>query len=170
MFLLIAAVFLHPAGLLAVLVIAALVLHVKAILLAGAGALLFGTFTHSIGVLYKSQEGTIANTTESQVGNAEEGLDPTVPAATTDQVEPLNIIVANIKMCCLFSTATDLTVKTYASGVLKQTIALTAGKQLTWVVGSTFANPFTDNFDTMKLTNADPVKSTVFKARFLLTD
>jgi hypothetical protein len=61
-------------------------------------------------------------------------------------------------------------VKTYAAGVLKQTIALAAGKQLVWNSSSAFANPFTNDFDTMKLTNADVSKSTNFKARFLLTD
>jgi hypothetical protein len=159
--------------LLAMLVIFALVTHPAGLILllaAISSALVFGTFTHSIGVLYKSQEGTIANTTDSQTGNAEEGIDVAVPAATTDQVEPLAITVANIKMCCLFSTITDLVVKTYAAGVLKQTINLTAGKQLTWVLGSTYANPFTNDFDTFKVSNADPVKVTNFKARFLLTD
>ncbi|SRR6266498_1469931 len=126
-------------------------------------------FTHSVGVVYKSQEGTIANTTDSFVGNAEEGLDVAVPASTTDQVEALAITVANIVSVCLFS-AVALTVKTYAAGVLKQTIALPAGKQLTWNNASSFANPFTNDFDTMKVTNADLTKATTFKARFLLSD
>jgi len=126
-------------------------------------------FTHSIGVLYKSQEGTIANTTESFSGAAEEGVDVSVPAATTDQAEAINITIAKLQSLCLFS-ALALTVKTYAASVLKQTITLTAGKQLVWDVNSTFANPFTNDFDTLKLTNADPTKATTFKARFLLSD
>jgi hypothetical protein len=128
-----------------------------------------GSFTHSVGVTYKSQEGTITNTTESFTGDAEEGIDTTVPAATTDQVEACPITVAKITSCCMYS-AVALTVKTYAAGVLKQTIALAAGKQLVWNSSSAFANPFTNDFDTMKLTNADVSKSTNFKARFLLTD
>jgi hypothetical protein len=144
---------LHPAGLFAIL-----------------GFLMIGmAFTHSVGVQYKSQEGTIANTTDSFNGNAEEGMDVAVPANTVDQVEALAITVANIVSLCLFS-AVALTVKTYAAGVLKQTINLPAGKQLVRNNTSSFANPLTDNFDTMKLSNADLVKATTFKARFLLSD
>jgi hypothetical protein len=144
---------LHPAGLLAILC-----------------SLMIGmAFTHSVGVQYKSQEGTIANTTDSFNGNAEEGMDVAVPASTVDQVEALAVTVANITSLCLFS-AVALTVKTYAAGVLKQTINLSAGKQLVWNNASHFANPFTDNFDTLKLSNADLVKATTFKARFLLSD
>jgi hypothetical protein len=148
----------------------ALVIHPIGLMTALSLSLLFGmAFSHSVGVLYKSQEGTIANTTDNFTGNAEEGIDVTVPAATTDQVEALSVTVANIVSLCLFS-AVALTVKTYAAGVLKQTINLPAGKQLTWNNASSFANPFTNDFDTMKLTNADPTKSTTFKARFLLGD
>jgi hypothetical protein len=127
-------------------------------------------FTHSIGVLYKSQEGTIANTTDPFTGNAEEGLDVNVPAATTAQAEALAITVANLVSLCLFSTTTAVVIKTYAAGVLKDTINLAAGKQLVWNNASTFANPFSVNFDTIKLDNADPTKATTFKARFLLSD
>jgi hypothetical protein len=148
------ALMLHPAGLIAVLASLGLV-----------GM----AFQHSVGVLYKSQEGTIANTTDAFNGNAESGIDVAVPATTVDQVEPLAVTVANIVSLCLFS-AVALTVKTYAAGVLKQTINLPAGKQLVWNNASSFANPFTDNFDTIKLSNADPVKATTFKARFLLSD
>jgi hypothetical protein len=126
-------------------------------------------FTHSIGVLYKTKEGTISSTTQSFTGNGEEGLDVSVPAATTAQAEPLTVTVANIVSCCLFSNLA-LTVKTYLAGVLKDTIALAAGKELTWYQGSQAAIPFSSNFDTMKLDNGDPVKAAGFKATFLLTD
>ena len=126
-------------------------------------------FTHSIGVLYKSAEGTIANTTESFTGAAEEGVDVSVPAATTDQAEAINVTIAKIQSLCLFSPLA-LTVKTYAATVLKQTITLTAGKQLVWDTNSTFANPFTNDFDTIKLSNADPTKAAAFKLRVLLSD
>lgn len=125
------------------------------------------SYKHSIGVLYKTTEGTIANTTEDFLGDENEGIDTTVPPATTDQVEELSIDVSAIVSCAMFS-AVALTVKTYAAGVLKQTIVLTAGKMVLWDHNSSFANPFTDDFDTMKLTNADVTKSTNFKARFLL--
>jgi hypothetical protein len=144
---------LHPAGLLAIL-----------------GSLMVGmAFQHSVGVLYKSQEGTIANTTDAFNGNAEAGLDVAVPANTVDQVEALAVTVASLVSLCLFS-AIALTVKTYAACVLKQTINLPAGKQLVWNNTSSFANPFTNDFDTIKLSNADPVKATTLKARFLLSD
>jgi hypothetical protein len=126
-------------------------------------------FTHSVGVLYKSQEGTITNTTDSYIGNAEEGLDVSVPAATTDQAEAISVTVANIVSLCLFSPLA-LTVKTYAGATLKDTIALAANKQIVWTNTSPYANPFANNFDTIKLTNADPTKAAAFKARFLLSD
>ena len=126
-------------------------------------------FTHSIGVLYKSPEGTIANTTESFTGAADEGVDVSVPAATTDQAEGCSVDVSKLVSLCLFSQLA-LTVKTYAGGTLKQTVNLTAGKQLVWDQNSSYANPFTDDFDTIKLSNADPTKATAFKARFLLSD
>ena len=147
------ALLLHPVGLISLL-----------------GTLLVGmAFTHSVGVLYKSQEGTISNTTTSFVGNAEEGLDVSIPPATTDQAEAISITVANLVSFCLFS-ALAVTVKSYAAGVLKQTVTLAAGKELVWYSGGTFTNPFTNDFDTLKITNADPTKATTFKARFLLTD
>jgi hypothetical protein len=147
------ALLLHPVGLISML-----------------GTLLVGmAFTHSVGVLYKSQEGTISNTTTSFVGNAEEGVDVSVPAATTDQPEAIAITVANLVSFCLFS-ALAVTVKSYAAGVLKQTVTLAAGKELVWYAGGGFTNPFTNDFDTLKITNADPTKATTFKARFLLTD
>jgi hypothetical protein len=158
--------------LLAMFVVLALAVHPAGLLLLLAmlaSSLVFGTFTHSVGVLYKSQEGTISNTTSSFVGNAEEGLDVSIPAATTDQPEAIAITVANLVSFCLFS-ALAVTVKSYAAGVLKQTITLAAGKELVWYNGSTFTNPFTNDFDTLKITNADPTKATTFKARFLLTD
>jgi len=147
------ALLLHPVGLISLL-----------------GSVLVGmAFSHSIGVLYKSQEGTISNTTQAFTGNAEEGVDVSVPAATTAQAEALAVTVANIVSCCLFSNLA-LTVKTYLGGTLKDTIVLAAGKELTWYQGSQAAIPFSANFDTIKLDNADPTKAATFKARFLLTD
>src|SRR6266567_5517250 len=100
------------------------------------------SYTDSIGVQYKSAEGTITNTTENFTGDAHEGVDTTVPPATTDQVEGCSVDVSKIVSCCLFS-AVALTVKTYAAGVLKDTIALLAGKQIVWTNTSPYANPFT---------------------------
>jgi len=125
------------------------------------------SYKHSVGVLYHSPEGNIANTTEDFLGDENEGIDTTVPPTTVDQVEELSIDVSTIVCCCLYS-AVALTVKTYAAGVLKQTINLRAGKQIVWDENSPFANPFTDDFDHMKLSNADLTKATNFKARFLL--
>jgi hypothetical protein len=126
-------------------------------------------YTHSVGIQYKSPEGTIANTTEDFHGDFNEGIDTNVPPSTVDQVEACPVTVAKIVSCCIFS-AVAVTLKTYAAGVLKQTIPVAAGKQITWGNTFTFACPFTDNFDTMKISNADPAKNTNFKARFCLTD
>lgn len=128
------------------------------------------SFSHSVGVLYRSAEGTIANTTETNVGNMETGLDVVVPNSTTDQVEPIAVDVSRIQSFCMYSSATALTIKTYASAVLKQTLVIAAGQQETWTLNSPFTNPLTDDFDTIKLTNADGIKSTTFKFRCLQND
>lgn len=155
-------VLLHPVGL------AFAVLASKGLAsLLGSIALLYGmALTYSVGVQTKTPEGTIANTTESFNGNVGAIVDAVVPAATVDQVEACSVKVANLVMCILFSPLA-VTIKTYEAGVLKQTMALAAGKQLVWDQNSTFANPFTDDFDTMKISNADVAKSTTVKARFL---
>ena len=127
------------------------------------------SLTYSIGIQTKTPEGTIANTTDSFVGNAASIVDAAVPAATTDQVEACSVKVANLVMCVLFS-AVALTIKTYEGVTLKQTIALPAGKQMLWDQNSTFANPFVDDFDSIKISNADPSKATTLKARFLMSN
>ncbi len=127
------------------------------------------SYTDSIGIQYKSAEGTITNTTESFTGDAHEGIDTTVPAATVDQVEGCSVDISKIKSCVLYAPLA-VTVKTYLATVLKDTIPLVANKQLVWDINSTFALPFSSDFDTMKVSNADLTKSTAFKARFLLTD
>jgi hypothetical protein len=128
-----------------------------------------GVYTHSVGVTYKTPEGTITNITESFTGEGEAGVDTTIAAATTDHAEGCSVDVSKIVSCCMFS-ALDTTAKTYAAGVLKQTFSLVAGKQMVWKSSDVAANPFTDDFDTLKITNGDGTKSTTFKARFLLTD
>jgi hypothetical protein len=127
------------------------------------------SLTYSVGVQTKTPEGTIANTTDNFIGNAASIVDASIPAATADQVEACAVTVANLVMCVLYSVLA-LTIKTYAAGVLKQTINLPAGKQMVWDTNSTFDNPFTDNFDELKISNADGTKATTLKARFLMSN
>src|SRR2546430_243046 len=108
-------------------------------------------FTHSVGVLYKSDQGTIANTTESFTGNAESGVKADIPAGSTDLAFVVPLVTrVNVVSCCLVSTLAT-TVKTYLATVLKDTLTLAAGKQLEWDSNSAAPNPFTSNFDEIKV-------------------
>jgi hypothetical protein len=127
-------------------------------------------FTHSVGVLYKSDEGTLANTTESFTGNAETGIKADVPAGAIDQSYKVpTVTVLNIVSCCMVTTLAT-TVKTYLATVLKDTLALTAGKQLVWDSNSAAPIPFTSNFDEVRVTNPDNSKITPFRLAVLLTN
>jgi|ERR1700687_2761465 len=127
------------------------------------------SLTYSLGVQFKTPEGTIANTTESFTGNTGSVVDTSIPAATTDQAENCNVVIADLVAFVLFAPLA-VTVKSYKATVLKQTVDLAAGKQLVWDTNSTFTNPFTDDFDTLKISNADLTKATIFKARFLMSN
>ena len=123
-------------------------------------------FTHSIGVTYKTDEGTIANTLDSFTGDAEQGLDVTIPASSTIR-ENVQVYQSEIVSFCLWSKLA-LTVGLYKNNSLVQTISLGANKQLNWDNGLANSNPITADFDSVHLTNPSITTATAFKARFLL--
>lgn len=122
------------------------------------------SFTHTIGVTYKTAEGTIASTTDTYTADAEYALDDTVAASTTNKEFDLSLTKANIKSMVLYSDQA-VTIKTNST-VASDTIVLAAKVQLVWNTDSQFSIPFSGNITKFFITNSGGVAANI-KFRFL---
>ncbi|SRR6266704_3225666 len=123
-------------------------------------------FTHTIGLTYKNDAGTVIGTSVAYVDDAEVNLEDTVPAGTTNKQFDLPITVANIKSMVIFSTQ-DLTLKTNSINAAQETITLKAGKGEIWTVDSVAPLPFAGNITKFFCTNSGLADAT-FKFRALV--
>jgi hypothetical protein len=123
------------------------------------------SFTHSIGVTYKTAEGTISSTTDTYTADAEYALDDVVAASTTNKEFDMALTGANIKSMVLYSDQA-VTIKTNSTGSPSDTIALAAKIQLVWNTDSHFSLPFAGNVTKFFVTNAGGVAANL-KFRFL---
>lgn len=97
-------------------------------------------FTHTVGITYHTDAGTIATTTDSYTGDAEESFTGILAQSTSNQAIALGLTVANIKSLIFFSTQ-DATIKTNSASAPVHTINLKANKQVVWNTDSTMTSP-----------------------------
>jgi hypothetical protein len=124
-------------------------------------------FTHSIGIIYKNDAGTIASTTDTYVDDSESNVDITVTAGLSNkEVDIGSLVVAKIKSMVLFAT-TDMTLHLNTTG--GTAITLAASKQLVWTIDHVEANPFLGDTPILKFYLTNPgTKDGNFKFRCLL--
>lgn len=123
------------------------------------------SFTHSVGITYKTAEGTISSTTDTYTADAEMALDDQVAASTTNKEFDLSLTQANIKSMVLYSDQA-VTVKTNSATSPSDTINLAAKIQLVWNTDSHFSIPFSGNVTKFFITNSGGVAANL-KFRFL---
>lgn len=122
-------------------------------------------FTHTLGVTYKTDAGTITSTTDTYTADAELDIDDTVAASTTNKEFDLSVTIANVKSMVLYADQA-VTVKTNSATSPQDTISLAAKKQLFWNIDSHDSIPFAGNLTKLFVTNSGGVAAN-FKVRFL---
>ncbi len=110
-------------------------------------------FTHTLGISYHTDAGTIATTTDVYTGDAENDLEEVVAGATVNKEYDMAITVANIKSMVLFSSQA-VTIKTNSTVAPGNTVSLLANKQVVWNTDSVMTKPF--SVDTTKLFISNP--------------
>jgi hypothetical protein len=125
-------------------------------------------FTHSIGVVYKNDEGAITSTTHTYTNDTEQGVDALVPAGATNKEWDIAITVANMKSMVLYSDQ-NVTLKTNSTSSPQDTINLVAGKEIIYTSDGAAggAIPFAGNVTKFYITNGG-LKDANFKYRGLL--
>jgi len=110
-------------------------------------------FTHTVGVTYKNDAGTITSTTDSYVDDAEINVDEAILNAAVNQQINVALTIANLKSMVLFSDQ-NLTLKTNNASPGQDVINLVAGKQIVWNVDHIEAKPFSGNVTAFFVTNS----------------
>jgi len=125
-------------------------------------------FTHSIGVLYKSDEGSVSSTTHTYTDDTEAGVDAVVAAGQTNKEWDIALTVANIRSMVLFCDQ-NVTLKTNSTSSPQDTINLVAGKEVVFTSDGAAggAVPFAGNVTKFYITNGG-LKDANFKFRALL--
>ena len=100
------------------------------------------SFTHTVGITYRTAAGTITSTTDSYTSDSEINEDVQVPATTTDKEIDVSFDPTKVKSMVLYSDKT-VSLKTNAVGTdAVDSIALTAQKQVVWNSDSGSDIPF----------------------------
>jgi len=123
-------------------------------------------FTHTTGITYKSDAGTITSTTETFTGDGEANYDGVIPGGTTNAEVDVAAAHANILSMVLFSNVAT-TIKVNSSSAPDDTINLPAGGQVVWNTNHPEACPFTVDVTKLFITNGGAGAATV-KVRILL--
>ena len=112
-------------------------------------------FTHSVGVLYKDDAGTISSTTHSYVDDTEYGVKETIVAGAVNKEIDIALTVANLKSLVLFSDQA-VTLKTNSTSSPQDTIAMQASKEIVWTTDGAAggAIPFAGNITKFYVSNA----------------
>jgi hypothetical protein len=123
-------------------------------------------FTHTLGVTYKTDAGTIASTTDTYTGNAENDLDTTVGAGAVNSEFDLQVTVAKIQSMVLYSDQ-NAVIKTNSTGSPGNTVNLTAKKQVVWNTDSVMTKPFSVDVTKIFVTNSNTVTAATLRIRVL---
>lgn len=123
-------------------------------------------FTHTLGVTYKTDAGTITSTTDSYQADCEHDIDDSVPASTTNKEFDIAITKANIKSMVLYSDQ-SVTLKTNSTTSPTDTITMAAKKQVVWNTDSLNSCPFTSDITKIFVTNSTAAAAKL-AIRFLL--
>lgn len=121
---------------------------------------------HQVGVVYKSDAGTVASVTDSYTDDVEIAVDHATAASTTNEEIDIALTLANIKCMLLYSDQTVI-LKTNSTGAPGDTITLTAKKAVVWNTDSLYAKPFTSAVTKVFVTNSNTSAANL-KFRFLL--
>ena len=124
-------------------------------------------FTHSEGVTYKNDAGTITSTTNLYTGDLEHNFDLAVPVSTTNFPTAIAFAQNKIVSFVLFADQA-LTVKTNSTTTPQETIALAKGQQIVWTTAHLEDCPFSADVTNIYLTNASSSVVANFKFRMLL--
>lgn len=112
------------------------------------------TFTHTIGISYRTDAGTIVNQSLVNTGDTEGvDLDVTIAALATNVQFATPITIAQVQSLLLFSNQA-LTLKTNSSSTPQDTITMRANVPIVWTQSSFHSIPFAGNVTTMFFTNA----------------
>jgi hypothetical protein len=123
-------------------------------------------FTHTLGVTYKTDAGTIASTTDSYTGNAENDLDTSVAAGASNSEFDIQVTVAKIQSMVLYADQ-NMVIKTNSTASPGNTVNLTAKKQVVWNTDSVMAKPFTSDVTKIFVTNSNTVTAATLRIRVL---
>jgi len=127
-------------------------------------------FTHTLGVTYKTDAGTITSTTDTYIGDAENDLDlggaTALAAGAVNSEYDLQITVAKIQSMVLYSDQ-NIVVKTNSTGSPGNTVNLTAKKQVVWNTDSPMAKPFTADVTKLFLSNSNTITAAAVRIRVL---
>lgn len=118
-------------------------------------------FTHTIGRTYKNDAGTLAAVTASYVGDAENDLSVSVPAATSNNEYDLAINLSKVVAMAIYSTAA-VTLKTNSSAG-SDTLVLAAKQLVEWTNDESgiTAKPFTTDVTKFFISNTGAAAATV---------
>ncbi len=124
-------------------------------------------FTHSVGVLYKDDAGTISSTTHSYIDDTEYGVKVTVTAGAVNKEVDIAFTVANLKALVLYCDQ-NVTVKTNSTSSPQETITMTALKEIVWTTDGAAGGtiPFAGNVTKFYISNAG-IKDANFQFRAL---
>jgi len=123
-------------------------------------------FTHTTGITYKSDAGTITSTTEVFTGDGEADYDGIIPAGAVNLEIDVPVTVANIRSMVLFA-ATLMTVKTNSTSAPDDTLNINAGTQIVWNTNHSEPCPLTVNVVKFYVSNPGSVAG-AFKFRALV--
>jgi hypothetical protein len=110
------------------------------------------SFTHTLGVTYKTGEGTVISVNQNYVADGQMDIDDIVPPSTTNKEYDLPITLANVKSLVI-SSDQALTIKTNSSVTPSDTITVKAGIPITWNTDNINSIPFATNVAKMFITN-----------------
>jgi hypothetical protein len=111
------------------------------------------SFKHTFAVTYKTDEGTIATTSNDYTADGATGIDDVVPPSTTNKEYDLPVTLANVKSLLIYSDQA-LTIKTNSSVTPSDTITVKAGIPIVWNTDMINSIPFATNVAKMFITNA----------------
>lgn len=124
-------------------------------------------FTHTHGITYKNDAGTITSTTNTYTGNAEINYEAVIPVSTTNQAVTIDFTRAHIVSFVLYAS-NPVTIKTNSTTTPGNTIALAAKQQIVWATDHVEADPFTVDVTEIFITNASATLTAQVEIRVLL--
>lgn len=115
------------------------------------------SFTHTVGLSYTTEAGSIGTSSSSVTQPLVAAFDHTVPISTTE-TWPVSVTVTKVKSA-LITTDKAVDLKTYTGGTggtlhSADNKTLAAGDFIVWNSNMTVAAPWTVDFDTMTIQNA----------------